>query len=310
MFSKIFDSSIGGSSTSSIQLRSKFMKTVQDPKVRHAVLVQCEEFINLSVYEVFLILMQTASNFSELVAFTQLEWAKLTDAQLKSVWSELRSQYNTAHHGIPEVELFFNCSEPYIEISNRVSSEHAMSVFKYIIMYLQAHAQSEHSRLVYLLSSVCERYQFGGLLELGFNYAQAQKFLPVVQSVANLTTGLLTNNCYLSAVDLVQNLCTETTPAANAMDENSKNNGGNEMTTTVEPAPIVMGCSCNESKPVFSFKTMCDLVDNYYLLSDTFECFAELRQLGIEPSFLIENEASFKEFIDSMECFYNGDKPQ
>lgn len=277
------------STSYSIQLRSKFIKNFPDSHIQETVLQRCEELNELSVPEAFHILMCTAASVSELLKFIQLEPLDVADTQVQLIWNELRSQYNTAHHVFPSAELFFSSSISYVRICSSVSTDYASAIFKCLIMYLNSHSVEEHSHLLYILSNSNVRNQIGGLYELGLDYKQDRNLLINVGDISRLLKGLMTNNCYLSAVNFVDELCDYSSFNKNAsMEENA----------------IFVGESNNSlNGSELSFDSVLKFINNYDLLADTLDCFVELREVGIDPRFLLDRESELSKCLKELDNF-------
>ncbi len=291
-----------------VRLRSKFIKNFPDLTIQETVLHQCEKFIKLSVYDAFNVLMKTASSATDLLAFTHLEHTEISDPELvQSLWNELRSQYSTVNHVFSEYDLFGTCNGAYMRICNKVSTEYAFSIFKYLCKYFGSHDADSRSRLTYLLSSDLERYQVGGLYELKLDPKKDPKLIQQVGSIGLLAKDLLEGNCYLQALDWLD-YCFPTTSVS------SSNNEIDEKSNTTQVSKLIgiynskeSNVATNNFNSTFSISLITKFTQNYELLDDTFACFADLRKAGIEPLFLLMHENEFIKCLDNIDNIF---KPQ
>lgn len=287
--------------TNPVKLRTKFIKVFASPSIQEAILRKCTELNQLPVYEVFHILMQTLISHSELTRFTGLQSETLSDEQCVTIWNELRSQYSIANHVFQNAELFNNCSKPYMELFVFLSEDNAFSIFKLLVMYYyDSFETSKHIRLTHLLTSEKEADVIGGLHEIGFSYEMANKFLPFSSSIADLATALLKKDCYISAANFLQSIDISNMKfkARNSYTHSFRQTSD---TSTNTSSPTVPDNKSNGNEVLFSMDTISVLIKNYELFADLLDCFKELREIGFEPSFVLEHENVFQQFVKSID---------
>lgn len=290
---------------SSVKLRSKFVKKFPNLWLQENVIQAIEDLKKSSVLDVFKFLMQASANKNYLAEFTHLGWANLTDDQSKIIWNEIRSQLNQTFKLFPEADVFENTCEPFVKIWEDSTFDLAIDFFKKMVTYLDAHHQDEIKRVLYLLESTSGNYNAGAFREIGYQYKEISNFLKFHYQAFCLMDGLHMNNCYMAAVPLL--------PYFGEIDQPKKIEAEETSIFEIEPkAPEsnvnfeaeVVTAEVQKKTLEFTFDEMIRFIKNYELFKGFFVAVGGVRELGIEPQFVLEHEKEFFELLDTIDLHF------
>ena len=297
-----------------IKLRSKFVKKFPSMLVQENVIQVIENLNKSSVLDVFKFLMKSAASKDYLVHETHLEWAELTEEQYKMIWNEIRSQVNSTFKLFSCGEVFENTCNSFVKVWES-SFDFAIDLFKSIVQYLDSHSQDEINRVIFLLGSDSPNNNFGGIREIGYSYEEAVKCSKFSYQAFCLMDGLHMNNCYIVAVPLLPYFGENVHPEVVEVEENSKFEGPettigethtSESEVYFEPEAITAKTpnetAMNNVK--FTFGDMVDFIKNYELFKNFFTAVGGLRELGIDPQFILKHEKEFFELLDTIDLYF------
>ena len=298
-----------------IKLRSKFVKKFPSMLVQENVIQVIENLNKSSVLDVFKFLMKSAASKDYLVHETHLEWAELTEEQYKMIWNEIRSQVNSTFKLFSCSEVFENTCNSFVKVWE-FSFDFAIELFKSIVKYLSTHNQEEINRVIFLLGSDSPNNNFGGIREIGYSYEEAVKCSKFSYQAFCLMDGLHMNNCYIMAVPLLPYFGESVQSKVVEAEENSKSKGSettidethtSESEVYFEPEAITAKTpnetAMNNVK--FTFGDMVDFIKNYELFKKFFIAVGGLKELGIEPQFVLEHEKEFCELLDTIDLYFH-----
>lgn len=290
---------------SSVKLRSKFVKKFPNLWLQENVIQAIEDLKKSSVLDVFKFLMQASANKNYLAEFTHLGWANLTDDQSKIIWNEIRSQLNQTFKLFPEADVFENTCESFVKIWEDSTFDLAIDFFKKMVTYLDAHHQDEIKRVIFLLGSDSPRNNFGGIREVGYSYKEAVKYAKFSYQAFCLMDGLHINNCYMAVIPLL--------PYFGEIDQPKKIEAEETSIFEIEPkAPEsnvnfeaeVVTAEVQKKTLEFTFDEMIRFIKNYELFKGFFVAVGGVRELGIEPQFVLEHEKEFFELLDTIDLHF------
>lgn len=293
----------------SIKLRNKFLKKFPNLIVQENVIQTIETLNKASVLDVFKFLMRSAASKDYLAQESHLEWAELTDDQAKSIWNEIRSQVNSNFKIFPCGDAFENTCSSFVEIWENGSFDLAINLFKSIVKYIDTHSQAEIDRAIFLLGSDAPNNNFGGILEIGYSYEEAVKCSKFSYQAFCLMDGLHINNCYMAAIPLLpyfgeidqpKKIEAEKTSISEIEPKVSESNIDSETEkVTAEIQENSLGSSIE-----FTFDEVMRFIKNYELFKSFFVTVGGLRELGIEPQFVLEHEKEFCELLDTIDLHF------
>lgn len=304
MYSIKIEDSHGEISGSVIKLRSKFVKKFSNLQIQKNVIRTIESLNKASILDVFKFLMKSAASKDFLAQETHVEWLELTDEHSKIIWNEIRSQVNSNFRIFPCGDVFENTCEPFVKIWEDSTFDLAIGLFKSVVKYLDCHSQDQINRALFLLGSDMSNYNFGGIQELGFRYEEAVQYLKFSCQVYGLMDGLNTNNCYFSAIPLLsyleENVQSETSEVAEKTSKVSELE--NTEASNFEEASIEVSSfnrfSLNKGALDFSTDGVVDFIKNYELFKGFLVAVGGLREIQVDPQFILDNEEEFIKLID------------
>lgn len=304
MYSIKLEDGRGVISGSAVKLRNKFTKAFTNLQIQENVIRTIENLNKASVLDAFKFLMKAGASKDYLAQETHLEWAELTDEQSKIIWNEIRSQVNQSFKVFPEATIFENTCEPFVKIWEDSSFDLAIDFFKKMVKYLDSHTQNEIKRVIFLLGNDSPKNNFGGIREIGYSYEESVRFSKFSYQAFCLMSGLHMNNCYIAAVQILQYFGESDQPESVRVKETSTSDVSElpvdepptsesnvDFETEVQEKTL-------ETNIKFTFDEMIGFIKNYELFKSFFVTIGGVRELGIEPQFILEHEKEFCELLD------------
>lgn len=304
MYSIKLEDGRGVISGSAVKLRNKFTKAFTNLQIQENVIRTIENLNKASVLDAFKFLMKAGASKDYLAQETHLEWAELTDEQSKIIWNEIRSQVNQIFKLFPEASIFENTCEPFVKIWEDSSFDLAIDFFKKMVKYLDSHTQNEIKRVIFLLGNDSPKNNFGGIREIGYSYEESVRFSKFSYQAFCLMSGLHMNNCYIAAVQILQYFGESDQPESVRVKETSTSDVSElpvdepptsesnvDFETEVQEKTL-------ETNIKFTFDKMIGFIKNYELFKSFFVTIGGVRELGIEPQFILEHEKEFCELLD------------
>lgn len=304
MYSIKLEDSRGVISGSTVKLRNKFTKAFTNLQIQENVIRTIENLNKASVLDAFKFLMKAGASKDYLAQETHLEWAELTDEHSKIIWNEIRSQVNQIFKLFPEASIFENTCEPFVKIWEDSSFDLAIDFFKKMVKYLDSHTQNEIKRVIFLLGNDSPKNNFGGIREIGYSYEESVRFSKFSYQAFCLMSGLHMNNCYIAAVQILQYFGESDQPESVRVKETSTSDVSElpvdepptsesnvDFETEVQEKTL-------ETNIKFTFDEMIGFIKNYELFKSFFVTIGGVRELGIEPQFILEHEKEFCELLD------------
>lgn len=258
-------------SGSSVKLRTKFIKHFPSLQIQQNVIQTIENLNSSSILDIFKFLMKAGASEDYLAQETHLEWAELTQEQSKMIWNEIRSQINSTQS---------------------------------IVKYLDSHNSNEVKRVIFLLQSTMPNHAFGGIREIGYSYEEATKFVEFSYQAYCLAEFLFTNYAYFTFLPLLpyleENVQSETLEVA---EETSKfPELENTKASNFEEASIEVSSfnrfSLNKGALDFSTDGVVEFIKNYELFKGFLVAVGGLREIQVDPQFVLDNEDEFGKLID------------
>lgn len=294
---------------SAIKLRNKFVKKFPNLQVQENVIKTIENLNKASVLDVFQFLMKSGASKKYLAQETHLEWAELTDDQAKTIWNEIRSQVNQTFKLFPEASIFENTCETFVKIWEDSSFDLAIDFFKKMVKYLDSHSQNEIKRVIFLLGNDSPKNNFGGIREIGYSYEESVRFSKFSYQAFCLMSGLHMNNCYIAAIQILQYFGESDQPESVRVKETSTSDvselpvdepptSESNVAFETEVVTTEVQEKTLETNIKFTFDEMIGFIKNYELFKSFFVTIGGVRELGIEPQFILEHEKEFCELLD------------
>lgn len=248
--------------------------------------------------------MKAGASEDYLAQETHLEWAELTQEQSKMIWNEIRSQINSTKKLFSNGEIFENTCKSFVEVWESGNFDMASSLLQSIVKYLDSHNSNEVKRVIFLLQSTMPNHAFGGIREIGYSYEEATKFVEFSYQAYCLAEFLFTNYAYFTFLPLLpyleENVQSETLEVA---EETSKfPELENTKASNFEEASIEVSSfnrfSLNKGALDFSTDGVVEFIKNYELFKGFLVAVGGLREIQVDPQFVLDNEEEFGKLID------------
>lgn len=291
-------------SGSSVRLRTKFIKHFPSLQIQQNVIQTIENLNSSSILDIFKFLMKACASEDYLAQETHLEWAELTQEQSKMIWNEIRSQINSTKKLFSNGEIFENTCKSFVEVWESGNFDMASSLLQSIVKYLDSHNSNEVKRVIFLLQSTMPNHAFGGIREIGYSYEEATKFVEFSYQAYCLAEFLFTNYAYFTFLPLLpyleENVQSETLEVA---EETSKfPELENTKASNFEEASIEVSSfnrfSLNKGALDFSTDGVVEFIKNYELFKGFLVAVGGLREIQVDPQFVLDNEDEFGKLID------------
>ena len=299
-----FENGYSTISENSVKLRTKFVKNFPDIQIQENVIQTIKNLNNFSILDIFKFLMKAGVSKDYLAQKTHLEWADLTYEQAEMIWNEIRSQINSTTKLFSNGEVLKKTCNSFVTVWESGSFDMAISLLKSVVKYLDSHNSSEVKRLLFLLQSDISNYTFGGIREIGYSYEEAAKFLKFSYPASCLVELLFVNYNYLSYLPLLpyfREIVYSKTP------EDAKESKNAETSKLEEPSTQVLPCnrfSLNKGALDFSTDGIVDFIENYDLFKKFLVAVGGLREIQVDPQFILDNENEFIKLIDIIDLSF------
>ena len=280
-------------SGSPVKLRTKFVKHFPSLQIQENVIQTIENLNSSSILDIFKFLMKAGASKDYLAQETHLEWAELTQEQAKMIWNEIRSQINSTKKLFPNGEVFENTCKSFVEVWESGNFDMASSLLQSIVKYLDSHNPDEVKRVIFLLQSTMPNHAFGGIREIGYSYEEATKFIEFSYQAYCLAEFLFTSYAYSTFLPLLPYLEEETSKVSKL--ENTEASNLEEASTEVSSFNRF---SLNKGALDFSTDGVVDFIKNYELFKGFLVAVGGLREIQVDPQFVLDNEDEFGKLID------------